>query len=84
MSELVDDGYLWGISMDLNGRIEKDKDIIGDTCLNKETKNYDEIMSNISILKEKTDIYLQNLINANPNLISKEKKVKDDDDNLDN
>lgn len=84
MSELVDDGYLWGISMDLNGRIEKDKDIIGDTCLNKETKNYDEIMSNISILKEKTDLYLQNLINANPNLISKEKKVKDDDDNIDN
>ena len=84
MSELVDDGYLWGISMDLNGRIEKDKDIIGDTCLNKETKNYDEIMSNISILKEKTDIYLQNLINANPNLISKEKKVKDDEDNIDN
>ena len=84
MSELVDDGYLWGVSMDLNGRIEKDKDIIGDTCLNKETKNYDEIMSNISILKEKTDLYLQNLINANPNLISKEKKVKDDDDNLDN
>lgn len=84
MSELVDDGYLWGVSMDLNGRIEKDKDIIGDTCLNKETKNYDEIMSNISILKEKTDIYLQNLINANPNLISKEKKVKDDEDNLDN
>lgn len=84
MSELVDDGYLWGVSMDLNGRIEKDKDIIGDTCLNKETKNYDEIMSNISILKEKTDIYLQNLINANPNLISKEKKVKDDEDNIDN
>lgn len=84
MSELVDDGYLWGVSMDLNGRIEKDKDIIGDTCLNKETKNYDEIMSNISILKEKTDLYLQNLINANPNLISKEKKVKDDEDNIDN
>lgn len=84
MSELVDDGYLWGVSMDLNGRIEKEKDIIGDTCLNKETKNYDEIMSNISILKEKTDIYLQNLINANPNLISKEKKVKDDEDNIDN
>ena len=82
MSDIVD--YLWGVSMNLNGSIKIDKDIIGDSSLNKVTKNYDEILSNISILKEKTDIYLQNLINANPNLISKEKKVKEDDDNIDN
>ena len=82
MSDIVD--YLWGVSMNLNGSIKIDKDIIGDISLNKVTKNYDEILSNISILKEKTDIYLQSLINANPNLISKEKKVKEDDDNIDN
>lgn len=82
MSDIVD--YLWGVSMNLNGSIKIDKDIIGDSSLNKVTKNYDEILSNISILKEKTDIYLQSLINANPNLISKEKKVKEDDDNIDN
>ena len=75
---------LWGVSMNLNGSIKIDNDIIGDSSLNKVTKNYDEILSNISILKEKTDIYLQSLINANPNLISKEKKVKEDDDNIDN
>ena len=82
MSDIVD--YLWGVSMNLNGTIKIDKDIIGDSSLNKVTKNYDEILSNISILKEKTDIYLHSLINANPNLISKEKKVKEDDDNIDN
>ena len=82
MSDIVD--YLWGVSMNLNGSIKIDKDIIGDSSLNKVTKNYDEILSNISILKEKTDIYLQSLINSNPNLISKEKKVKEDDDNIDN
>ena len=82
MSDIVD--YLWGVSMNLNGSIKIDKDIIGDSSLNKVTKNYDEILSNISILKEKTDIYLQSLINANPNLISKEKQVKEDDDNIDN
>ena len=76
MSDIVD--YLWGVSMNLNGSIKIDKDIIGDSSLNKVTKNYDEILSNISILKEKTDIYLQSLINANPNLISKEKKVKEE------
>ena len=63
---------------------EKEERENWNSSLNTVTKNYDEILSNISILKEKTDIYLQSLINANPNLISKEKKVKEDDDNIDN
>ena len=38
MSDIVD--YLWGVSMNLNGSIKIDKDIIRDSSLNKVTKNY--------------------------------------------
>ena len=79
MSDLVNKDYLWGVNVDVNGKIFKGEDIINkDKPLKEKCDNYEEILDNINILKNDTDAFLQRILDDNPSLNSKDKK-----DNLD-
>ena len=82
MSEgLVNKDYLWGINVDVNGKIFKGEDIINkDKPLKEKCDNYDEILNNINILKNDTDVFLQKILDDNPILNSKDKKENLDEE----
>ena len=81
-SSLVSDSFIWGINIEVNDKIFTNKDIIIDqenaeskNKLNKDCSNYDEILLNVEILKNNSDLFLQNLLDQNPTLINfKEQK----------
>lgn len=82
---IVDNGFLWGVTIDLNGKISDENDIISNSDnkkLNKEPKNYTDIIQNIELLKESTDAYLQKIIDTNPHLLTKEKKQNNEEENI--
>ena len=80
MSEgLVNKDYLWGVNVDVNGKVFKSEDVINkEKPLKEKCDNYEEILDNINILKNDTDAFLQRILDDNPSLNSKDKK-----DNLD-
>lgn len=82
---IVDNGFLWGVTIDLNGKISDENDIISNSDnkkLNKAPKNYTDIIQNIELLKESTDAYLQKIIDTNPHLLTKEKKQNNEEENI--
>ncbi len=86
MSEegFINKDYLWGVNFDVNGKIFKGCDIINkETSLKEKCDNYDEILNNINILKNDTDVFLQKILDDNPSLNSKEKKENLEDDIID-
>ena len=79
MSDLVNKDYLWGVNVDVNGKVFKSEDVINkEKPLKEKCDNYEEILDNINILKNDTDAFLQKILDDNPSLNSKDKK-----DNLD-
>ena len=79
MSDLVNKDYLWGVNVDVNGKVFKSEDVINkEKPLKEKCDNYEEILDNINILKNDTDAFLQRILDDNPCLNSKDKK-----DNLD-
>jgi hypothetical protein len=79
MSDLVNKDYLWGVNVDVNGKVFKSEDVINkEKPLKEKCDNYEEILDNINILKNDTDAFLQRILDDNPSLNSKDKK-----DNLD-
>ena len=86
MSEegFINKDYLWGVNFDVNGKVFKGNDIINkEKPLKEKCDNYDEILNNINILKNDTDIFLQKILDDNPSLNSKEKKENLEDDIID-
>ena len=79
MSDLVNKDYLWGVNVDVNGKVFKSEVVINkEKPLKEKCDNYEEILDNINILKNDTDAFLQKILDDNPSLNSKDKK-----DNLD-
>lgn len=82
---IVDNGLLWGVKIDLNGKIIDENVIISNSDnkkLNKNPQNYTDTLQNIELLKESTDAYLQKIIDSNPHLLTKEKKQNNEEDNI--
>ena len=75
MSDLVNKDYLWGVNVDVNGKVFKSEDVINkEKPLKEKCDNYEEILDNINILKNDTDAFLQRILDDNPSLNSKDKK----------
>ena len=78
----INDAFLWGINVTINDKIYSNKDIIdieNKDKLSKESENYDNILSNIDIIKNSSESFIQSILDNNPNLKNiKEKKPNDE------
>ena len=76
---LINDAFLWGVNITINEKVFNNKDIFVDNNENKKlnanSNNYEDILANIDLIKNASDIFLQNIIDRNPQLKNfKEKK----------
>ena len=76
---LINDAFLWGVNVTINEKVFNNKDIFVDNNENKKlnanSNNYEDILANIDLIKNASDIFLQNIIDQNPQLKNfKEKK----------
>jgi hypothetical protein len=76
---LINDSFLWGVNISINEKIYTNKDIFVDNNENKKlnvnSNNYEDILENINLIKNASDLFLQNIIDQNLQLKnSKEKK----------
>ena len=75
---LINDAFLWGINVTINDKVYSNKDIIdieNKDKLDKESEKYENILSNIDIIKNSSEKFLQSILDNNPNLKNiKEKK----------
>ncbi len=80
---LINDAFLWGINVTINDKVYSNKDIIdieNKDKLDKESEKYENILSNIDILKNSSDNFLQAILDNNPHLKNiKEKKTDNDE-----
>ena len=80
---LVSDSILLGINANINGKIYDNKDIIdinNREKLDKESEKYENILSNIDILKSSSENFLQSILDNNPHLKNvKEKKPENEE-----
>ena len=80
---LINDAFLWGINVTINDKVYSNKDIIdieNKDKLDKESEKYENILSNIDILKNSSDNFLQAILDNNPHLKNiKEKKTVNDE-----
>ena len=80
---LVSDSILLGINVNINGKIYDNKDIIdinNREKLDKESEKYENILSNIDILKSSSENFLQSILDNNPHLKNvKEKKPENEE-----
>lgn len=75
-NSLINEAFLWGINININDKVYNNKDIfVGDKKLNMNCENYESILENVELIKNSSDLFLQNIIDQNPQLKSiKEKK----------
>ena len=75
---LINESFLWGINININDKAFSNKDIFNSGDNNKlkiDCENYDDILKNIELIKNESDLFLQNIIDQNPHLKNiKEKK----------
>ena len=75
---LMNDSLLCGITATINDKVYNNKDIIDIENKNKlveDTDKYEDILSNIDIIKTSSEKFLQSILDNNPNLKNiKEKK----------
>lgn len=76
---LINDSFLWGVNISINEKTYTNKDIFVDNNENKKlntnSNNYEDILENINLIKNASDLFLQNIIDQNLQLKnSKEKK----------
>ena len=80
---LINDAFLWGINVTINDKVYSNKDIIdieNKDKLDKESEKYENILSNIDIIKNSSDNFLQAILDNNPHLKNiKEKKTDNDE-----
>ena len=80
---IINDAFLWGINVTINDKVYSNKDIIdieNKDKLDKESEKYENILSNIDILKNSSDNFLQAILDNNPHLKNiKEKKTDNDE-----
>ena len=76
---LINDSFLWGVNISINEKAYTNKNIFVDNNENKKlnanSNNYEDILENINLIKNASDLFLQNIIDQNLQLKnSKEKK----------
>ncbi len=80
---LINDSFLWGINMAVNDKIYSNKDIIDIENKNKlklDSEKYEDILTNIDIIKASSDNFIQSILDNNPHLKNiKDKKPKDEE-----
>jgi len=85
----MNEGYFWGVNIDINGKTFYEKDILISTesKLKEKCENYDEILNNLNVIKENSLNFVTNIIESNPQIKAHVNKKNDneeiiDDDNL--
>ena len=85
----MNEGYFWGVNIDINGKTFYEKDILisTETKLKEKCENYDEILNNLNVIKENSLNFVTNIIESNPQIKAHVNKKNDneeiiDDDNL--
>ena len=78
-NSLINDAFLWGVNVTINEKIFNNKDIFVENKeikkLNVNSNNYEDILVNIDSIKNASDLFLQNILDQNPQLKTfKEKK----------
>ena len=70
---LINDSFLWGVNISINEKTYSNKDIFVDNNENKKlnanSNNYEDILENINLIKNASDLFLQNIIDQNLQLI---------------
>ena len=80
---LINDAFLWGINVTINDKVYSNKDIIdieNKDKLDKESEKNENILSNINILKNSSDNFLQAILDNNPHLKNIKEKKNDNDE----
>ena len=79
----TNDAFLWGINVTINDKVYSNKDIIdveNKDKLDKESEKYENILSNIDIIKKSSENFIQSILDNNPHLKNiKEKKPNNDE-----
>ena len=78
---LINDAFVLGVNININEKAYSNKDIFIDNDGNKKlvnSDNYDDILSNIDLIKNASDSFLQSIIDQNPLL----KNIKEKKENL--
>ena len=79
---LINDAFLWGINATINDKVYSNKDIVdveNKDKLDKKSENYEHILSNIDIIKNSSDNFLQAILDNNPHLKNIKEKKNDSD-----
>ena len=79
---LINDAFVLGVNININEKAYSNKDIFIDNDGNKKlvnSDNYDDVLSNIDLIKNASDSFLQSIIDQNPLL----KNIKEKKENLD-
>ena len=75
---IINDSLLCGITATINDKVFNNKDIIDIENKNKlieDSEKYEDILTNIDIIKNSSEKFLQSILDNNPNLKNiKEKK----------
>ena len=78
---LINDAFVLGVNININEKVYSNKDIFIGNAGNKKlvnSDNYDDILSNIDLIKNASDSFLQSIIDQNPLL----KNIKEKKENL--
>ena len=78
---LINDAFVLGVNININEKVYSNKDIFIDNDGNKKlvnSDNYDDVLSNIDLIKNASDSFLQSIIDQNPLL----KNIKEKKENL--
>ena len=72
-NSLINDAFLWGVNVTINEKYFNNKDIFVENKeikkLNVNSNNYEDILVNIDSIKNASDLFLQNILDQNPQLI---------------
>ena len=79
----MNEGYFWGVNIDINGKVFYEKDILNSSKLKEKCENYDDILNNLNILKENSLNFITDIIESNPQIKAHVNKKNDNDDVLD-
>ena len=78
---LISDSFLWGVNITINEKVFNNKDIFVDNKEKaqniKNSDNYEDILANIDLIKNSSDVFIQNIIDQNPQLKNIKEKKED-------
>ena len=78
---LISDSFLWGVNVTINEKVFNNKDIFVDNKENaqniKNSDNYEDILANIDLIKNSSEVFIQNIIDQNPQLKNIKEKKED-------